>query len=89
LGKVGSLIAKLLGEEPEKQVYDELRAFKQLMEIGEVTISDGSLFGPHLAQRPGQPPSDEELAKRYWRSLDATSSPSQGNFTGEAAGASA
>jgi uncharacterized membrane protein len=71
LGKLGSLIAKFLGEEPEKQVYDELRALKQLMEVGEVTISDGSLFGPHLAQRPGQPPSDEDLAKAFWPSLAA------------------
>ena len=63
LGKLGATVAKLLGEEPEKQVYDELRAFKQVMELGEVTRSDGSLWGPQLAQRPAQPPSEEELRK--------------------------
>ena len=63
LGKLGATVAKLLGEEPEKQVYDELRAFKQVMELGEVTRSDGSLWGPQLAQRPAQPPSEEELQK--------------------------
>jgi uncharacterized membrane protein len=69
LGKVGSVIAKFLGEEPEKQVYDELRAFKQVIEIGEVTLSDGSLFGPHLTPRPAQPVSDEELAKQQPRGV--------------------
>ena len=63
LGKLGATVAKLLGEEPEKQVYDELHAFKQVMELGEVTRSDGSLWGPQLAQRPAQPPSEEELRK--------------------------
>jgi len=63
LGKLGATVAKLLGEEPEKQVYDELRAFKQVMEIGEVTRSDGSLWGPQLDQRPAQPPSEDELRK--------------------------
>lgn len=63
LGKLGATVAKLLGEEPEKQVYDELRAFKQVMELGEVTRSDGSPWGPQLAQRPAQPPSEEDLRK--------------------------
>ena len=63
LGKIGATVAKLLGEEPEKQVYDELRSFKQVMEIGEVTRSDGSPWGPQLAQRPAQPLSDEEIAE--------------------------
>jgi uncharacterized membrane protein len=63
LGKIGATVAKLLGEEPEKQVYDELRSFKQVMEIGEVTRSDAAPWGPQLAQRPGQPLSDEEIAK--------------------------
>ncbi len=63
LGKLGATVAKLLGEEPEKQVYDELRAVKQVMELGEVTRSDGSLWGPQLAQRPAQPPSEDELRK--------------------------
>jgi uncharacterized membrane protein len=35
-GKVGAAIAKLLGEEPSKQVDDDLRRFKQVMEAGEV-----------------------------------------------------
>lgn len=36
-GKVGAAVAKLLGEEPSRQVADDLRRFKQVMEASEVT----------------------------------------------------
>jgi uncharacterized membrane protein len=36
-GKLGAVVAKLLGEEPSKQVADDLRRFKQVMEAIEVT----------------------------------------------------
>jgi uncharacterized membrane protein len=35
-GKLGAAVAKLLGEEPSKQVEDDLRRFKQVMEGSEV-----------------------------------------------------
>ena len=35
-GKLGAAVAKLLGEEPSKQVEDDLRRFKQVMEAAEV-----------------------------------------------------
>jgi uncharacterized membrane protein len=35
-GKVGAMVASLLGSDPEKQIEDDLRRFKQLMEIGEL-----------------------------------------------------
>ena len=35
-GKLGAAVAKLLGEEPSKQVADDLRRFKQVMDSGEV-----------------------------------------------------
>ena len=34
-GKVGKVIAKLFGDEPEQLIRDDLRRFKQLMETGE------------------------------------------------------
>jgi uncharacterized membrane protein len=34
-GKVGSAVARLAGEDPERQVADDLRRFKQVMEAGE------------------------------------------------------
>ncbi len=54
-GAVGAGIAKLFGEEPAIQVYEDLRRFKQVMETGEVVRSDGSIEGMGSRQRPGQP----------------------------------
>ncbi|MFL5494610.1 MAG: SRPBCC family protein [Gemmatimonadales bacterium] len=36
-GKLGSAVAKLSGEDPERQVADDLRRLKQVMEAGEFT----------------------------------------------------
>lgn len=49
-GTVGRTIAWLFREEPNQQIHEDLRRFKQLVETGEVTISDGPLMW-----RPGQP----------------------------------
>jgi uncharacterized membrane protein len=58
-GRAGSIVAKLFGEEPELQVRDDLRRFKQVMETGEVVRSEGTPEGPLarrlVAQRPAQP----------------------------------
>jgi uncharacterized membrane protein len=56
-GVVSATLAKLFGEEPGQQVDDDLRAFKQVLETGEVVKSDASIHrGMHVAQ----PPSREE-----------------------------
>ena len=44
-GLVGATVARLFGEEPQKQVYDDLRAFEQLMETGEVASTEGQPAG--------------------------------------------
>lgn len=44
-GKIGSLIAKLFGEEPSQQVADDLRHFKQLMESGTIMTVEGQPSG--------------------------------------------
>ena len=58
-GRAGPIIGKLFGEEPEIQVRDDLRRFKQVMETGEVVRSEGTPEGTlarRLAkQRPAQP----------------------------------
>jgi uncharacterized membrane protein len=38
-GRIGNLIARLFGEDPDRQVREDLRKFKQLMEVGEITTS--------------------------------------------------
>jgi len=62
-GMVGSTIAKLFGEEPGQQISDDLRRLKQVLEVGEVVVSDGTYFSNGiLTQRPAQPISGAEAA---------------------------
>jgi uncharacterized membrane protein len=52
-GTLGALFAKIFGEEPSIQIADDLRRFKQVMEIGEPMLSDATVTdGPHPAQPP-------------------------------------
>ncbi len=44
-GIVGAAFAKLFGEEPEQQLGDDLRRFKQLMEAGEIATTEGQSSG--------------------------------------------
>jgi uncharacterized membrane protein len=63
-GKAGAALAKLFGEEPTQQLTDDLRRFKQVMETGEVVLSDGSLEGAGQGmwkQRASQAPTAKEL----------------------------
>lgn len=55
-GVVGALVAKLFGEDPGAQMQIDLRRFKQVIELGEVVVSDGTLVGEgYTEQRPAQP----------------------------------
>ena len=59
-GVVGASIAKLFGESGQEIVTRDLKAFKNVMETGEVVHSDSSIYTrPH----PARPPDDKELAK--------------------------
>jgi uncharacterized membrane protein len=59
-GSLGRGIAWLFGEEPDQQIYEDLHRFKQLMETGEIPLSDG----PSLwrAAQPGDPEKIRSLA---------------------------
>jgi uncharacterized membrane protein len=65
-GSIGSLLAKLFGEEPAMQIKDDLRRFKQIVETGEIARSDGAPEGQlnkrQLKPRPAHPLPGEELA---------------------------
>jgi uncharacterized membrane protein len=50
-GKIGSLIAKLFGEEPSQQVTEDLRRFKRLMETGLIMNVEGQPSGRE-AEKP-------------------------------------
>lgn len=60
-GVIGAAVAKLFGEEPGQQAQEDLRCLKQVMETGEVVISDGTFWDNGLlTQRPAQPVSSKE-----------------------------
>jgi uncharacterized membrane protein len=60
-GALGAVVAKLFGEEPEQQMDDDLRRLKQVIEVGEVIVSDATLMGTgYMQQRAAQPASAEE-----------------------------
>ncbi len=61
-GQLGAVVAKLLGEEPDIQVSDDLRRFKQLLELGEVVRSDATIVG-RRGQRPAQPMQTEKAVE--------------------------
>lgn len=69
-GKAGALIAKLFGAEPGQQITDDLRRFKQVMETGEVLLSDGSPEGIGEGasnERPAQAEADSPAEKAVTR----------------------
>jgi uncharacterized membrane protein len=65
-GVIGATIAKLFGEAPEQQLWDDLRAFKQVMEVGEIVQSDASIHQwPHPARPPEAQISQQLLQQPY------------------------
>ncbi len=57
--RVGTLVARAFGENPQQQICDDLRRFKQVIETGELTRSDGTPDGTSIQnqakQRPARP----------------------------------
>jgi uncharacterized membrane protein len=54
-GVIGATIAKLFGESPDQQLQEDLRRFKQVMEVGEVIQSEATARGRGPAQPPAMP----------------------------------
>lgn len=44
-GTLGSIVARLFGENPEQQIEEDLRRFKQVMETGEIATTEGQPSG--------------------------------------------
>ncbi|GAB2737171.1 SRPBCC family protein [Nocardioides pakistanensis] len=63
-GRLGRAAAKLLGEEPEQQVRDDLRRFKQVLETGDVVRTDALPHGTdarhQMVQGPAKPATHEK-----------------------------
>jgi uncharacterized membrane protein len=45
VGRAGAIIARLFGEEPDQQVREDLRHFKEIMEAGEIPTTEGQPSG--------------------------------------------
>ena len=62
-GKLGATAAKIVGKDPGKQVADDLRRFKQVLETGEITRSEDTVRNGG----PAQPPPDVPPSAETWR----------------------
>lgn len=58
-GVVSATLSRFFGEEPGHQVMRSLRAAKQILETGGITISEASFAPKH----PAQPPADSEVGR--------------------------
>jgi uncharacterized membrane protein len=58
-GGVGRMLASALGREPRQLVADDLRRFKAMVEAGEPIVSEATVNGSGMPQRPAQPPPDD------------------------------
>jgi uncharacterized membrane protein len=54
-GMLGEKLAAMFGKDPSAQALEDLRNFKQVMETGDVVVSDGSRMGLQFPQHPAQP----------------------------------
>jgi hypothetical protein len=66
-GKIGEVVAKVVGAQPLAKVKDDLRRFKAHVETGVIPRSEGTPEGElaerKLKQRPAQPLEESELDK--------------------------
>ena len=65
-GIVGAFVAKLFGEEPSKQVAEDLARFKSMMESGQVPTNEGQTSGraAEAEASKAQKRSDEESVRQ-------------------------
>jgi uncharacterized membrane protein len=53
-GPVGAAVAKLFGENPQQQLQDDLRRFKQVIETGDVVVSNAAPEGTRTQRQVHQ-----------------------------------
>ena len=65
-GALKGALARLFGKAPEQLISNDLRRFKQIMEVGEVVNSDASIYtGMHPAQPSEHLPKEFELRQQH------------------------
>jgi uncharacterized membrane protein len=50
-GALGARMARLVGRAPEQELQEDLRRFKQMMEAGDIVVSEGVLYGAARSAR--------------------------------------
>jgi uncharacterized membrane protein len=78
-GHITSAVARLFGEEPDQQIHDDLRRFKQLMEVGEIVSTEGqpSARGAIRTERgEGELARPEPVEEASMESFPASDAPS-------------
>jgi uncharacterized membrane protein len=65
-GWAGRAVAKLTGRDPLQEAHDDLRRLKQVLETGEPMLSDATIDGAGMPQRPARPP--EQAPRPFTRS---------------------
>lgn len=74
-GTFGAAFAKLFGEEPQQQIREDLRRFKQIMESGEVPTTDGQPVGGQNGQSYSPPRRKDVVQEASEESFPASDSP--------------
>jgi uncharacterized membrane protein len=64
-GAVGAVIAKLFGEEPEIQIKDDLRRFKQQIEAGEISTTKGQPQGETSARQRSRGEGESDFERNF------------------------
>lgn len=73
-GKWGDRLSRVFGADPDMQIEEDLRRFKQLMEAGEVPTTEGQPAG-----RRAKPP-DRAAHVQYWEPKDLVETASDESF---------
>ena len=63
-GALGQKVAAVVGADPQRRLDDALRRFKQVLETGEVVLSDGSPGGTDASQQRSQRPAAPQPTDR-------------------------
>ncbi|HYH11145.1 MAG TPA: hypothetical protein VD789_02230, partial [Thermomicrobiales bacterium] len=53
--EIGTVVALLAGEDPRQQLQEDMLRLKNVLEVGEVVRSAGTVEGSTLRQHPAQP----------------------------------
>lgn len=79
-GSVGATVAKLIGQDPERQIDEDLRRLKQLLEAGEIATIDGQPKGQKVASvQAMSKASSRKPSKKGWN-RDVVSTASEDSF---------